>query len=181
MNFNFDIQILGIKVSNNLKFKDNTDYITEKARLRIWTLRKLLQKGFNEQFVIDVYMKEIRSILEYGVPVWNGAITKKDSLKIEKVQKIVLRLLLKEEYSSYTDACKYFNLDKLHVRRENLCIRFARKEYAKPENGIFLKSQSKSKRIASKKLVVEPRARTARYYKSSIPYLSRLLNANGTE
>ena len=159
----------------------NSDYITDKARLRICTLRKLQKLGASEQFIIYVYKKEIRSILEYGVPVWNGAITKQDSLKIENIQKIVLRLLLREKYTSYTDACKNFKLEKLHERREKLCIKFARKEYAKPENGIFLKSQTKSKRITSKKLVVEPRARTTRYYNSSLPYLARLLNTHGTK
>ena len=82
----------------------NTEYITSKAMKRIWTLRKLQKMGLSHQFILDVYVKEIRSILEYNVPLWNGSLTQKDSQKIEKIQKIVLKLLLKGGYTSYTDA-----------------------------------------------------------------------------
>ena len=78
---------------------------------RLWTLRKLQKLGLNQEFILDVYRKEIRSILEYNVPLWNGGLTKKESEKIEKVQKIVVRLLLKNGYSSYTEACQYFNIE----------------------------------------------------------------------
>ena len=70
------------------------------------TLRRLRKIGFSDSFIIDVYTKEIRSILEYAVPIWHGALTVKDSDKIERVQKIVLKFLLRHNYSSYTEACK---------------------------------------------------------------------------
>ena len=132
--------------------------------------------GLSHQFILDVYVKEIRSILEYNVPLWNGSLTQKDSQKIEKIQKIVLKLLLKGGYTSYTDACKFFNIEKLYRRRQKLSLNFAKKEYKKSQNGIFKKLHSRSKRSINKKLVFEPIARTMRYYNSAIPYLSRLLN-----
>ena len=48
----------------------------------MWTIRKLYKLGVNQKFIIDVYIKEIRSILEYNVPVWNGNLTMKESEKI---------------------------------------------------------------------------------------------------
>ena len=92
--------------------------------------------GFDNDFILDVYFKEIRSILEYCAPVWSGGILKKDSLKIEKIQKSVLRILLKGQYSSYTQSCENFNIEKLHDRRQKLCERFGLKELSKP-NGLF--------------------------------------------
>ena len=171
------MKVLGVIISNSLKWKENTDFITSKARAEIWTIRRLDNLGFDDQFILDVYKKEIRSILEYNVPVWNGSITRKESNKIEDVQKSVLRVLLKNKYSPYTEACKTFKLEKLYKRRIQLCIKFSRKEYNKQNNGIFTKAQSKSKRIKNNMLVTEPKARTSRYYKSAIPYLSRLLNS----
>ena len=171
-------KILGVIVSNTLKWSKNTDHITSKAFNKIWILRQLQKLGFGKDFILDVYMKEIRSILEYCVPVWSGAITQKESQKIENIQKIVLRVLLKHQYSSYTDACRQFHLEKLHNRRRKLCVKFSNKEYKKPDHGIFKKIHSKSKRRLNKKVVTEPKARTERYYKSAIPYLSRLLNSH---
>merc|ERR1711954_351445 len=74
-------KILGVIISNNLKWSKNTEYITSKAMKRIWTLRKLLKMGFSHQFILDVYIKEMRSILEYNVPLWNGNLTQKDKSK----------------------------------------------------------------------------------------------------
>ena len=70
-------------VSSDLKWTQNTAYTTDKARQRLWILRKLDKLGLSKDFILDVYTKEIRSLLEYGVPVWNGALTLADSLKIE--------------------------------------------------------------------------------------------------
>ena len=163
-------------MSNSLKWTENTDLITSKARSRIWTLRRLKKLGFDHKFILEVYIKEIRSILEYCVPLWNGSLTKKESEKIEKIQKSVLKLLLKNHYISYSEACEQFNLEKLYIRRQKLCVQFSNKEYKKPDNGIFEKFQPKSKRLAHTKVVLEPKTRTERHYKSAIPYLSRLLN-----
>ena len=78
-------KILGVIISNNLKWSQNTEYITSKAMRRIWTLRKLQKLGLSQKFILDVYVKEIRSILEYNAPLWNGGITSSESQKIEKI------------------------------------------------------------------------------------------------
>ena len=77
---------------------------------RIWTLRKLQKLGLSQQFILDVYIKEIRSILEYSVPLWNGGITQKESQQIENVQKLVMRFLLKDQHYSYTEVCRYLKI-----------------------------------------------------------------------
>ena len=38
--------------------------------------------------ILDVYEKEIRSILELAVPAWHSGITLKQSRDIERVQKV---------------------------------------------------------------------------------------------
>ena len=92
--------ILGLRISNDSKWNENTDFIVSKAMKRIWTLRRLRKLGFSDSFIIDVYTKEIRSILEYAVPIWNGALTRKDSDKIERVQKVILKFFLRQKYAS---------------------------------------------------------------------------------
>ena len=87
-------KILGVIISNDLKWSSNTEHITSKAKQKLWTLRKLSKMGFDDNFIIDVYCKEVRSILEYCAPVWSGGLTMRDSNKIENIQKSFLKILI---------------------------------------------------------------------------------------
>ena len=51
-------KILGVIISNDLKWSSNTEHITSKAKQKLWTLRKLSKMGFDDNFIIDVYCKE---------------------------------------------------------------------------------------------------------------------------
>ena len=164
---------LGLVLSDNLKWTSNTDFIIFKAMKRIWTLRILRKLGFGDQFILDVYFKEVRVMLEYAVQIWNGALTQRDCDRIEKVQKIVLKFLWQNKYTSYTDACKFYKLPKLAVRRKSLCLRFAKKELKKP-NGLF--QNSHLRKVAKNKLVIQPKSRTQRHFSSGFSYLARILN-----
>ena len=170
-------KILGVLVTDDLKRTSNTDFIVEKARNKIWTLRKLSKLGFGTDFILDVYYKEIRSLLEYCVPVWSGSLSFKDSNKIENIQKLVMKILIKGSYTSYSETCEFFQVEKLYRRREKLCLNFGHKEIKK-DNSIFKKSTQKSKRKQTQKLVSVPNARTKRNSSSSVPYISRLINSN---
>ena len=88
-------------------------------------------------------------------------------------------MIFKGDDSSYSESCDTLKLEKLHLRRQKLCLNFARKEFKKPNSGIFKKKVTRSKRIQSKFLVEEPKARTSSYTKSSLSYLSKLLNTHG--
>ena len=51
------MKVLGVIISNTLKWKENTDFITSKARAKIWTIRRMDNLGFDDQFILDVYKK----------------------------------------------------------------------------------------------------------------------------
>ena len=169
-------KILGVYISSDLKWSKNTDFIVSKAMKRIWILRRLRKLGFGDDFIIDVYKKEIRTVLEYAVQVWNGALTRKDSDKIERVQKIVIKFLLRQKYQSYTDACEYLQLEKLSTRRDQLCLKFVQKEYKNSTNFFKIIKNQNRRLVSKKKFVHEPKTRTKRHYSSPYVYLSRLFN-----
>ena len=77
--------------------------------------------------LVDMYTKHCRSILEYAVPVWNGAITGYECKDIERVQKMALHIVLGENYLNYENALKLTNLESLESRRMKLCMNFAKK------------------------------------------------------
>ena len=68
----------------------------------------------------------MRSILEFGVPVWDRAISKKEVNKIERVQKIAIHIKYGKKYA-YTESCNISKTSKLIVRREKLFKNFAKK------------------------------------------------------
>ena len=93
-------------------------FIVKKAVSRLWVLRRLKKLGLDDGCIFDVYSKEIQSVLEFALPVWNGALTLEDSNNIEQIQKRAFKIILQDQYSNYENSCQYFNTEKLVVRRE---------------------------------------------------------------
>ena len=143
----------------------------------MWMIKRLKAHGASIDDLITVYTKQIRCVLEFGVPVWNSSITKDESLDIERVQKAFLHIALQDQYSDYNTALKTTSLDSLEKRRLNLCITFA-KRTAKHEKHKHWFEKATFKNTRSKKPIYKtPFCRLERYRNSPIPYLTRLLNS----
>ena len=80
-------KLLGLVLTSDLSWGPNTNYITGRAYSKLWLLRRLKQIGAKTGELIDVYNKQVRSVLEFAVPVWAGSVTLKQSQLIERVQK----------------------------------------------------------------------------------------------
>ena len=105
--------------------------------------------------------------------MWHFDITQEEISDLERVQKVALKIILQEDYESYNQALKSLNLETLFVRREKLCLRFAKK-CLKNEKSKALFPINKNERNKEKYEVQF--ARTSRLMNSSIPQLQRLLN-----
>ena len=62
-------KLLGVIIRSDLKWSENTDYICQKGYSRLWMLRRLKGLGASETELLDVYMKQLRLVLELAVPV----------------------------------------------------------------------------------------------------------------
>ena len=51
--------------------------------------------------------------MEFGVPVWHSGLTRKQSMEIERMQKLALRILLQENYLEYEYDCSVFITETL--------------------------------------------------------------------
>ena len=89
-----EMKLLGLIVSNDLTWKRNTEYLTKKAYQKLWSIKRLIKHGASIDDIVDIYEKQVRSVLEFGVPVWNSGITKEESLEIERVQNSFLHIVL---------------------------------------------------------------------------------------
>ena len=170
--------LLGVVISDDLKWKQNTEFICSKARRKLWVLRRMMNLNLNEFELFDAYKKEIRSILEYAVPVWHSSITCKQSAQIESVQKLAFKMILKESYSSYKSACNHFQTNTLKQRRLDICKRFALKNLESP-NSLFECTNPDPRLRIRRTKVREYKCNTKRYQKSSLPFLANLLNSTG--
>ena len=62
-------KLLGVVIRSDLKWYDNTNYICQKGYARLWMLRRLKGLGADVLEMVDVYEKQVRSVMEMAVPV----------------------------------------------------------------------------------------------------------------
>ena len=60
------MKLLGVVITEDLKWHENTAQITTKAYSRLWILRRLTSMGASREVLIDVYNNQICSILEFA-------------------------------------------------------------------------------------------------------------------
>ena len=173
-----ETRLLGLVLRDDLSWISNTHAITKRAYARMIILRNLYSFNIPVPDLVQLYILYIRSIVEQSAVVWHSSITKGEQKDIERVQKVALRIILKDGYQTYVNALRMTGLETLAARRTKLCLNFARKclKNEKTAN-IFPLNELNVNTRNPEKYHVTP-ARTDRLAKSSIPYMQRLLNAN---
>ena len=130
--------------------------------------------------MFDVYTKEIRSILEMAVPVWHSGLSNQQTADIESIQKVAMRIILQNKYTNYQLPCETLTAQTLEEQRIKLCTKFARKNL-KSENSFFTTVGTNVETRHRSDLVKEFKCNFGKYFKSSLPYLARLLNSNNRQ
>ena len=177
-----ETKLLGLMITDDLRWNANTEYICKRAYKKMWTLRRMKKLDVEPMVILDVYEKEIRSVLELAVPAWHSGLTIKQAADIERVQRVAVNIILsdcKTGYCnmSYNMALVKLNLDPLEVRREKLCQTFARKTLKSRHSDMFARNPSQHY-TRGKVQYFEHNSRTQRCYKSPLNYLTRLLNSS---
>ena len=120
---------------------------------------------------------KIRSVLEYSATVFTSMLTQQDIHDIERIQKIVLRIILSENYTTYEEACFKMNTITLEERRKHLSLKFALSCVNNPQHKhMFKQRTSVFYNLRNTRSFEEPSCVSQRYYASPLPYLTRLLN-----
>ena len=140
-------------------------------------IRRLKALGASQWNLLDIYYKHIRSILEFGAPAWDGALTKRDSLRLERVQRTALKIIFACKWDSYTKFLASINIEKLDKRRKKLALNFAKKAARHAKFKHWFQSLD-NVNIFSKTYYKPTIGRTASLKKSPISHLTRLLNQN---
>ena len=87
---------------------------------KLWMLRRLNIFGAKNSELVDIYKKQVRSILEFASPVWASGITKENSKQIERVQRCALAIILGTDYISYKNGLSILKIERLTIRRKNV-------------------------------------------------------------
>ena len=67
-------------------------------------LHRLYDFAVPVQDLVEIYVLYIRSVLESSAVVWNSSLTQGQEKEIERVQKVALRIILKDQYENYENA-----------------------------------------------------------------------------
>ena len=63
-----EFKILGLTVSTDMRWDKHTKNICRRGYMQLWALRRLKNLGASTDILVDLYEKQIRSILEYAAP-----------------------------------------------------------------------------------------------------------------
>ena len=76
------IKLLGVFLTNDLKWTANTNNICSKVNQRLYIISKLKHFGLQIEELITAWRSIIRPITEYAVPLWHSGLTEGDSYRI---------------------------------------------------------------------------------------------------
>ena len=152
-------------LASDLKWHMNTKHITTKGFQRLWMLRRLKQLGASQSELIAVYVKKVRSILEFATVVWNSGLTKENIAQIERVQQSAFSIILGQNCNSYDSALQALNMETLSIRSEALSIKFAKKAAQHPRHSTWFKLQPQASNTRS----VKPQCKLV-YYRRNLLY-----------
>ena len=145
---------------------------------KLWMLRRLKANGANRKELSDVYIKHVRSVIENSAVVWHSGLTQPNRIDIERVQKAACSIILGKNYHNYEYALTVLGFETLDKRRETLCYKFAEKSYKSEHfSSWFVPDKKEINTRRKMKVVKDALTRTARFEKSALPYMTKLLNS----
>ena len=156
-------KLLGVQIRSDLSWMDNTVYICKKGFMRLWILRRLKLLGAAKDEIMEVYVKQVRPVLELAVPVWHHGLTQNESTQIERVQKCALHIVLGSSYSTYENALIACNIQSLAERKMKICEKFAKKS---------IKSSKFQHWYVANNVNVKPWTETSIYQNSPLPEIN---------
>ena len=176
-------KLLGVILTDDLKWSENTRELVKKAFSRMELLRKVASFKPPIDDLKNIYMLYIRSILEQSCVVWHNSLTEENSQDLERVQKAAVRIMLGEKYTDYENGLMKVDLDKLNDRREHLCLKFAKNCINNEKTKDLFKMNEKTHNMEARNTeeFQVNHANTGRLKDSSIPYMQRLLNSDANK
>ena len=171
------VKILGIKITNDLRWDVHISDVTRRASGRLFMLSMLKRHGLCVKDLVTVYVGFIHPLLEYAVPVRHPGLTEKQHYALERIQRRACRIMLGYTYSHYKEALITCNIPELKLRRDKICLDFAKKLYTSTEFRKWLpklRSEATGRTLRNAQKMTTQNSRTNRYLQSPISFMTRL-------
>ena len=171
-------KLLGVWISEDLSWAKNCQEICKKAFTRINMLSRLKYAGMNRSDLINIYIMHIRSVTEYCSTAFHSSLLVEQENKLETIQKVSLKIILGQNYTSYEDALALTSMKTLKNRRHERSLKYAIKALKHPlgKKMFPLNNNDGSQNTRNSEQYHVNFAYTESYKKSAIPTLQRLLN-----
>ena len=158
-------KILGFTMSNRPGVHAHYESVIKRFRQRPWVLRHLRNLGFTQSELVRVYSTVVRLVAEYCVAAFHPQLTDEQEEGLERLQDHALKIIFGAALSArkLSDAAC---IPTLRQRREELCLKFARKVAGSRFSYWFPKRQERTTR--KNDTFKEFPARCARLYNSPL-------------
>ena len=160
-------KVLGVTISNDLKWNDHVDTITSKAARRLYLLSQLKRAGISSDDLLAFYYSVIRSVLEFSCQLFHRSLPKYLSDDIVRIQRRAMRIIFPN--LSYCEALNKAGIPTLSERRDSLSIKLfediVSNEHHKLANLLPQMSSSYARRLRNKRRFNTPVCRTDRFIK----------------
>ena len=114
------MKILGVTVTRQLNWNENTAMLVKKVNRRIQLLRAVWSFGSNIPEMVHLWNISCLSILEQSSVVWGSSLSQENKDDLERTQKSFAKLVLRERYKDYEFALMLLDLETLEKQREQL-------------------------------------------------------------
>ena len=172
------VKLLGVIIQNDLKWDSHIADTIKRANQKLYMLRLLKKHNLPCNDLLTIYRSYVRPILEYGAPVWNGALTRHQRESLEKIQKRALRIIHGSFFTNYQEILNACQFKTLGQRREDICVNFIEETLKNTDQfkDFFVPPPSDGMNLRHSRKFSEIRCKTNILKNSAIPYLTRLLN-----
>jgi len=165
-------KLLGLLVSDTLKWNDHVSSICSRAATRLHFLKLMKRAAMSTDDLIYYYQTVVRPVTEYACVVWNSSITKGQIKQLESIQRRAVKIIFSNDSSKVAQALN--TLPSLAERRNQLTRQFFTGIMATSSCLHHLLPSKRDQNVTSKlrnaKEYMLPFARTERYRKSTIVY-----------
>ena len=165
------VKLLGLNVNSDLKWNVHVSELVRKVSTRLYFLRQLKKSHVITRELLLFYITCIRSILEYGSPVFHRAVPSYLSEHLERLQKRAMNLIYPE--LSYARALELSGLLTLYDRREAISAKLFHEICANQSHSLHKLLPSKyqpSYSLKEQRTFIRPKCKTERC-KNSLLYV----------
>jgi hypothetical protein len=134
------VKLLGVAFDANLKFHDQVERILSNSRPAFHALVQLKKSGINNPGLSLFFKARILPILCYAAPCWYPHITNGDKLKLERYQRLCLRIIAPFA-NRHEDRLTQLNICDINITLANMCRNYVARLQRSPKHPLHSYSQ----------------------------------------